>query len=120
MSETFPLLSDEQIISMRKSIGISSAPWGATLPLARAIESASRAPLLARIAELEREAETLRVDAKRLNWLESQRMAYGFQDIHEGNQWCVEGAYCSVREAIDAESNVAAIDAISKATGGAA
>ena len=48
------------------------------------------------------ERDALLADAERLNWLESQREAYGFQDIHEGNRWTVDGPFATVREAIDA------------------
>lgn len=41
-------------------------------------------------------------DAERLDWLERQSESYGFQDIHEGNRWCVEGAYATLRKLIDA------------------
>lgn len=51
--------------------------------------------LLARLEAAEK-------DADRLDWLETQRMAYGFQDIHEGNEWKVDGPFVSVRNAIDA------------------
>jgi hypothetical protein len=40
-------------------------------------------------------------DSKRLDWLETQGYAYGFQDMHEGNRWTVEGPYSTVRKAID-------------------
>ena len=120
MSATFPLLSDTDCARIFRRV-TGATRWNQEQrELMAEIEAASRAPLLARIEELERAAEALRVDAKRLNWLESQRMAYGFQDIHDGNQWCVEGAYLSVREAIDAESNADAFAAAAKATGDAA
>lgn len=51
--------------------------------------------------QLRKEVERLREDAARLDWLESQRMAYGFQGIHEGNEWKIDGPYATVREAID-------------------
>ncbi len=43
-----------------------------------------------------------RQDARRLDWLETQRMAYGFQGIHEGNEWKVDGPFATARAAIDA------------------
>lgn len=47
-------------------------------------------------------ADSVLEDAARLDWLDQQREAYGFQDIHEGNRWEISGAYANVREAIDA------------------
>ena len=47
--------------------------------------------------------DSVQEDAARLDWLEQQCEAYGFQDIHEGNRWEIGGAYANVREAIDAE-----------------
>lgn len=55
-----------------------------------------------RIAELEAQVQALSLDAKRLDWLEAQGVAYGFQDMHEGNRWVVEGPFATARKAIDA------------------
>lgn len=43
-------------------------------------------------------------DAERLDWLDKQREAYGFEDIQEGNLWMIEieGPFNTLREAIDA------------------
>jgi hypothetical protein len=41
-------------------------------------------------------------DAERLDWLDSQGYAYGFQDMHEGNRWMIDGPFTNVRAAIDA------------------
>ena len=48
-------------------------------------------------------ADSVQEDVARLDWLDQQCEAYGFQDIHEGNRWEIGGAYANVREAIDAE-----------------
>jgi hypothetical protein len=48
-------------------------------------------------------ADSVLEDAARLDWLDQQCEAYGFQDIHEGNRWEISGAYANVRKAIDAE-----------------
>lgn len=48
-------------------------------------------------------ADSVLEDAARLDWLDQQCEAYGFQDIHEGNRWEISGAYANVRVAIDAE-----------------
>lgn len=53
-------------------------------------------------ARLRAEVEALRADAERLDWLDGQREAYGFQDIHEGNRWLIEGPFSSLRKAVDA------------------
>jgi hypothetical protein len=49
------------------------------------------------------EEDSVLEDAARLDWLDQQCEAYGFQDIHEGNRWEISGAYANVRDAIDAE-----------------
>lgn len=41
-------------------------------------------------------------DAARLDWLDKQGSAYGFEDMHEGNEWSVKGPFGTLREAIDA------------------
>lgn len=46
--------------------------------------------------------EEFRKDADRLEWLDGQVEAYGFQGIHEGNRWIVEGPFSSIHRAIDA------------------
>lgn len=60
----------------------------------------ARAALASAIAEVVR-------DVARLDWLEGQRKAYGFQDIHEGNEWAVDGPFANVRAAIDAARSAA-------------
>jgi len=50
----------------------------------------------------ESEVGGLRKDAERLTWFETQREAYGFEDVHEGNRWTIEGPFSTLREAIDA------------------
>jgi multidrug resistance efflux pump len=69
MSE-FPLLSDERIEAVTKEISIHSlmARW----KIARAIESESRAPLLAEIERLTEQVERLKADAERYKWLAAQ------------------------------------------------
>ena len=54
------------------------------------------------LTRLGNEVEALRKDAERLDWLETQRMAYGFQEINEGNEWKVDGPFATARAAIDA------------------
>jgi hypothetical protein len=48
-----------------------------------------------------RYASALRKDAERLDLLDQQGYAYGFQDMHEGNRWLIEGPFKSLRVAID-------------------
>lgn len=43
-----------------------------------------------------------KADAERLDALDRLCESYGFQDIHEGNRWTIEGPFRNVREAIDA------------------
>lgn len=40
--------------------------------------------------------------AEMLDWLDKQGCAYGFEDMHEGNRWMIEGPFNSLRDAIDA------------------
>jgi hypothetical protein len=54
------------------------------------------------VARLTRENEGLAKDAARLDWLDTQKTAYGFQDLHEGNEWGCSGAYATIRDCIDA------------------
>jgi hypothetical protein len=51
--------------------------------------------LLAHIVELRR-------DADRLNKLDRIGYAYGFEDMHEGNRWMIDGPFSDIRAAIDA------------------
>lgn len=48
------------------------------------------------------ELEACRKDADRLDRLDALCEAYGFQDIHEGNRWMIDGPFRTVRDAIDA------------------
>lgn len=41
------------------------------------------------------------LDTARLDWLETQSTSYGFEDMHEGNRWTIEGPFMSLRTAID-------------------
>lgn len=54
MADRFPLLPDDQVIRVRKTTSPlpRCGPWSDSLPFARAIESAARAPLLAEIERL--------------------------------------------------------------------
>lgn len=67
-----------------------------------------------RIQELERqlaardaEIAELRKDSVRIDHMETQCTAYGFQDIHEGNRWSIEGPFATLRMAIDADIAIA-------------
>lgn len=42
-------------------------------------------------------------DCERLDALDKLCEAYGFEDLHEGNRWCIEGPFCDIRHALDAE-----------------
>ena len=44
----------------------------------------------------------LEADAARLDFLNSIGEAYGFEEMHEGDRWMVDGPFNSVRAAIDA------------------
>lgn len=77
----------------------------------RFIASASPAAVLSLLdqcdkTEAERDAalaelEACRKDADRLDRLDALCEAYGFQDIHEGNRWMIDGPFRTVRDAID-------------------
>lgn len=51
--------------------------------------------------KLNAEVAELRNDAERLDWLDREKWAYGFADVHEGNRWEIEGPFKNVRAAID-------------------
>lgn len=52
--------------------------------------------------ELRARVVALAADAARLDALDLLKESYGFQDMHEGNRWKIEGPFRNVREAIDA------------------
>jgi hypothetical protein len=71
------------------------------LEFARAIESAATAPLLERIAELERELEALRKDAERYRWLTTGDKVYSrFREAYDA--WDGSDAKTGFDAAIDA------------------
>lgn len=45
--------------------------------------------------------EELHKNAERLELLSHQTEAYGFEDNHEGNRWCIAGPFATLSEAID-------------------
>lgn len=45
----------------------------------------------------------LRKDKVRLDYFEGLSEAYGFEDVHEGNRWSIEGPFPSLRKALDSE-----------------
>lgn len=61
------------------------------------IAAANPAAVLALLDEI----ESLRKDKDRLDRLDRLCESYGFQDIHEGNRWQIDGPYRCVRDAID-------------------
>jgi len=52
--------------------------------------------------QLRAEVEALRKDSERLDRLDMECEAYGFEGIHEGNRWMIDGPFRAVRDAIDA------------------
>jgi ABC-type phosphate transport system auxiliary subunit len=63
---------------------------------------ANKSALQAERDALAAKLATLEADAERLDWLDSQCEAYGFQDLHEGNRWTIDGPFANLRIAIDA------------------
>ena len=53
------------------------------------------------LPELVTHIESLAKDAGRLDLLDSLCEAYGFQDIHEGNRWVIDGPFRDIRAAAD-------------------
>lgn len=107
MSDTYKL-TDEQMRDLVKECGLDwhrgFMPLFDDDPTNRyaVLIAAATASLLERIAELERELAQASKDAERLNTLDQLSESYGFQDIHEGNRWMIEGPFKNVRAAIDA------------------
>lgn len=102
-------LTDEQIISLYETTQSPKGPqWTSHLEGLRAIESAATAPLLGRIAELERELEALHKDANRLDFLDSMGngMKWIARNSNTGRGWRLhndrDGQHETVRAAIDA------------------
>lgn len=61
------------------------------------VAAANPAAILALLDRVEKAEK----DAARLDWLDSQGYAYGFQDMHEGNRWTIDGPFANLRIAID-------------------
>ena len=57
--------------------------------------------------EIRNTVDALKADAVRVDWLEQQRQGYGFDGVHEGNRWVVDGPYRTVRIGIDAAMKAA-------------
>lgn len=53
------------------------------------------------LPELVTHIEWLAKDAGRLDLLDSLCESYGFQDIHEGNRWVIDGPFRDIRTAAD-------------------
>ena len=53
------------------------------------------------LPELVTHIEGLAKDSGRLDLLDSLCEAYGFQDIHEGNRWVIDGPFRDIRAAAD-------------------
>lgn len=53
------------------------------------------------LPELVTHIEGLAKDAGRLDLLDSLCESYGFQDVHEGNRWVIDGPYRDIRTAAD-------------------
>lgn len=49
-----------------------------------------------------RHLESCKRDAERLDKLDGIGYAYGFEDMHEGNRWMIDGPFRDIRSAIDA------------------
>ena len=62
----------------------------------------ARDKITAAMTELLARLDAAEADAKRLDALDQLGSAYGFQGMHEGNRWMIEGPFVNVRAAIDA------------------
>lgn len=83
-----------------------SKPAGEYLEAVAALQRATShhtiRDLLDRLDEMSARAEAAEKDAERLDWLDRQGIAYGFEDMHEGNSWIMDGPFNTLRSAIDA------------------
>ncbi|WP_225773286.1 hypothetical protein [Pseudomonas sp. Marseille-Q5115] len=57
--------------------------------------------VLVEVAKLRIENEARRRDAERLDRLDAACEPYGFEEVHEGNRWLLDGPFRTVRDAID-------------------
>ena len=69
--------------------------FGAAESYYRRADPATIRALLSERAELKR-------DAERLDRLDREVEAYGFEGVHEGNRWMIDGPFRDIRTAIDA------------------
>lgn len=58
--------------------------------------------LVEELRRLRAENAELAKDSGRLDLLDSLCEAYGFEGIHDGNRWMIDGPFRNVRDAIDA------------------
>ena len=65
------------------------------------IRSDTVAKLVFELRRLRAENAELAKDAGRLDLLDSLCESYGFQDVHEGNRWVIDGPYRDIRTAAD-------------------
>lgn len=57
--------------------------------------------LTSELRRLRAENAELAKDSGRLDLLDSLCESYGFQDVHEGNRWVIDGPYRDIRAAAD-------------------
>ena len=95
-------LTDEQInLAWERSCVADPTSSQQRFTFARAIEFAATAPLLERIAELERELEAVRKDAMRYRWLTTGDKVYSrFREAYDA--WDGSDAKTGFDAAIDA------------------
>jgi len=100
----------EDLIQHRDSLIAKLAARDAAIEkLQRAADYACRELDIQKAMLDSRDAEIaeLRKDSVRIDHMETQCTAYGFQDIHEGNRWSIEGPFATLRMAIDADIAIA-------------
>lgn len=99
-TQIVPSITDEQLAIIESLAGAAVANPGVYEDSEEEFELMSQIRPM-NIAGLIERLRCAEKDAARLEWLDKQVEAYGFEDIHEGNRWVIDGPYRDLRHAID-------------------
>lgn len=89
--------TDELVSIAHNGDAMIDAPVAGQSANSQYLAAASPATILALLQHV----RELKADAERLDSLDKLCEAYGFEGVHEGNRWVIDGPFRSIRDAID-------------------